>query len=123
MSTATTTNLPVYQQLINMLTPEIESLNLQVRDHKGWVSLVGSNGHRICLSKAMSKLPRCQTTLQVALEDSELVEGNGAIAMECRGTPANVSALMSLLNDKDQLMKVAKKGGSRAKAVDINSLI
>lgn len=84
--TATSTT-PVYEQFLTALSESI--VGLVRKDHKNWVTFVGPSGHKVCVQRAQTRLPRIETSLEVA--GGESVEGHGIIRSALK-TPSLESA-------------------------------
>lgn len=122
----------VWEQFIERLDRKIKELKLEVTDRKGWVILKGSNGHRVCVQKAMTKLPVIQSTFLPSLfedGDASLVQENGAIVSQVK--PATivraglgfVEDMLEMLNDSTIPLVPPRRGGKDSSIPSIDSLL
>lgn len=122
----------VWEQFMDALESSVKSLKLDIDDGSRWVTLRGTNGHRVCIEKARARLPLIESTFgPMALEKdtADLVTNNGRIASRIKPNVieregiAFVEQLLELLVDPEMSLAPPRKGTRDRMVPSIDTLL
>lgn len=116
----------IWEQFVERIASKALATGATFEDKKQWVVYTGASGHRIAIQKSRGKLPRIETTLDLAADQPEVVEeirDNGRMRAVLLPTPSVVAVALELIADTSNPIPAPRRGGKQSQVADLDALL